>query len=528
MDAFLVVGVPVMCLRYPLRLSLLASATLLVLGLPGQAIADPRWRAEPITLQSPGRPLAEVLREAVNAGGLHADVPRRLSGTVEGTFNQSPQQIFLRLVDAYDLAWWADGDVIRVSNASDQQSRTLDIWPMRADEAIALLRRLRISSAHLPVQASGSLLRLSGPARYVQTAAEALGNARAQSARRSPGADGGPAPEIRVFPLRQAQAADVVQEDGEGQRSVAGIATLLRQLVQAQVPAPDWTDAPGDADTPVDAGPSAAERHASVAASGDVQVIADPRSNAVIVRAPAPLMAHLAQAIAVLDTRQEVIELEASILDVSSGQERALGIEWLSLGQASAGTEAAPILDEDARGLLLRVQALEAEGKASFRSHPRIVTLNNAEAQIHSLREMHVRVAGQQAVNLYPVQAGLDLRVTPTLSPDPEGDIRLAIDIQDGAMEGATPVDDIPIVSRHRIRTQAVVRPGESLLIGGYRFERELDSTRRVPWLSRIPLIGALFRSRQRQTQTFERLILITPRRRGAVDEDTSAPRMPA
>jgi type III secretion protein C len=56
------------------------------------------------------------------------------------------------------------------------------------------------------------------------------------------------------------------------------------------------------------------------------------------------------------------------------------------------------------------------------------------------------------------------------------------------------------------------VADGESLLIGGYEYERSETATSQVPLLGDIPYVGALFRSKQATSQRLERLILITPR----------------
>jgi type III secretion protein C len=73
-------------------------------------------------------------------------------------------------------------------------------------------------------------------------------------------------------------------------------------------------------------------------------------------------------------------------------------------------------------------------------------------------------------------------------------------------------VDQIPVVSRQAISTQAVVGDGESLLIGGYVIEERRDGKTSVPGLSSLPIIGALFRQTSTEYRRVERMFLITPR----------------
>jgi type III secretion protein C len=86
-------------------------------------------------------------------------------------------------------------------------------------------------------------------------------------------------------------------------------------------------------------------------------------------------------------------------------------------------------------------------------------------------------------------------------------------------------VDGIPRVNNHSIVTQAIVADGESLLIGGYEYERSETTKSQVPILGDIPYVGALFGSKQTSSQRLERLILITPRlKRMGGDVPRSAP----
>jgi type III secretion protein C len=70
----------------------------------------------------------------------------------------------------------------------------------------------------------------------------------------------------------------------------------------------------------------------------------------------------------------------------------------------------------------------------------------------------------------------------------------------------------VPIVTRTEIRTEATVREGESLLIGGISVESDSRGRSGLPGLSRIPVLGALFRHDEVKTSRSERLFLITPK----------------
>jgi type III secretion protein C len=90
-------------------------------------------------------------------------------------------------------------------------------------------------------------------------------------------------------------------------------------------------------------------------------------------------------------------------------------------------------------------------------------------------------------------------------------EVRLSLQIQDGNFEGAS-VDQVPIVKQTEIDTEATVREGESLLVGGISVETDSDGTTGVPGLSRVPVLGALFRHREGSKSRSERIFLLTPK----------------
>ena len=67
-------------------------------------------------------------------------------------------------------------------------------------------------------------------------------------------------------------------------------------------------------------------------------------------------------------------------------------------------------------------------------------------------------------------------------------------------------------VKQSSINTNAVVKQGESLLIGGMTIDTEYDYKSKVPVAGDIPVVGQLFRKRSKGGSHFERLFLITAR----------------
>ena len=141
---------------------------------------------------------------------------------------------------------------------------------------------------------------------------------------------------------------------------------------------------------------------------------------------------------------------------------------------------------------IVRLSALQTEGKSRILSRPSVLTLDNHEALFQNNQTFYVRLGapddGSQsaAVDLVPISYGVLLKVRPHVIYDgDERKVQLAVHIEDGRrLEAANDVGGLPQVAQNIIQTQAVIREGQSLLIGGYNVrERVLKpKTSAVAW----------------------------------------------
>lgn len=268
------------------------------------------------------------------------------------------------------------------------------------------------------------------------------------------------------------------------------------------------------------------------------RVEADTRLNAVIVRDAPELLPQYRQLIQALDVEPQALEIEARIIDIDTDRMRELGINWRLSGsrgsllfgngtdsdlRLSGNTPPEQITPSGTGGFLsavlgggnqlaLRINALEQNGAARVVSSPQVLTLSNVEAVFDTSRTFYVRVAGRDEVDLFSVSAGTTLRVTPHVFRDGNDvRIKLLVAIDDGSLSSAQ-VDQIPVVERATISTQALIFEGESLLIGGLTRESSNSGVTKVPFLGSIPVLGNLFKTTSEGSRRTERLFLIAPR----------------
>jgi type IV pilus assembly protein PilQ len=179
-----------------------------------------------------------------------------------------------------------------------------------------------------------------------------------------------------------------------------------------------------------------------------------------------------------------------------------------------AGRFALAVLESDFL-VDLELTALEAEGRGEIVSTPRVITANQKEASIEQGVEIpYQQAASSGATTIQFKKAVLSLTVTPQITPDDKiiMDLRVHKDnvgdiVSTGGLGGT-----VPSIDTRAIETQVLVANGQTVVLGGiYETERR-ETIKKVPFLGDIPVLGALFRSKQRVDNKAELLIFVTPR----------------
>ncbi len=158
----------------------------------------------------------------------------------------------------------------------------------------------------------------------------------------------------------------------------------------------------------------------------------------------------------------------------------------------------------------LALTAMERKGKGRIISSPKTTTQNNMEASIMQGQQIPVQTIQNNTVTTRYVPAALELKVTPQITA--KGTIITTLDIKNNSADFANLVMGIPPIITQSIKTTVTVKDGGTIVIGGmYRVE-DNKTIEGVPLLSKIPIIGALFKNSQRQGKQKELLVFITPR----------------
>jgi type III secretion protein C len=347
--------------------------------------------------------------------------------------------------------------------------------------------------------------------------------------------------EIRIFYLRYANPQDLapvirgIMGDGRSSETVAsgGNKILQRRAMQQGVrPAGARSNRSDDFDDYYDDrgfGRDDRDGRDDDSNRGGVngpRIEVDAPNKAIVIRDTPQSMAQYESLIASLDIELPSVELEATIIELNISRAKELGLDFgfstgginAVFGGTLAPTTSAPsgsfsgsYLTGAGSLFTARLTALERSGTARVVSKPRFITMNNLEGIFTDEREVYVPLTGERTTDLQVVTAGLVLRVKPAIIYD-GGELRtrLEIYIQDGSV--VRDENGAPTVQRSQLSTNAVVKQGEAIIVGGLTVSSQFDDKSKTPILGDIPVVGNAFKKRNKRSSRIERLFLITPR----------------
>jgi len=248
----------------------------------------------------------------------------------------------------------------------------------------------------------------------------------------------------------------------------------------------------------------------------DFTVVAEPRTNSLIVTGPAAVQARLAELIPELDQAQRQVNVQVRIQEVSQSVVQDFGIN-LSGG---FGQMTASILDTGLNfifdtasavssfNILAILDALETQGLSRRVDDGNITMLDKQTGTMNSggtIRFLLPNAAGEAV--LEDVDYGVTLTITPLVGAD--GRITLTVEAEVTDLL-PTPPEAVLHTSTRKVSTTVTLVPGQTALLGGLLQDQIVVTKQRVPLLGAIPIIGELFGTTTTEEQAGELLLVVT------------------
>ena len=162
------------------------------------------------------------------------------------------------------------------------------------------------------------------------------------------------------------------------------------------------------------------------------------------------------------------------------------------------------------------VSAQQEIAEAKLLANPRILVLDNQKATFDIVTEHpyieRTESAGTTTETVQFKEIGVKLEVTPKITRD--GMIRLHIIPEFGVFVERVQLasSNVPVVDTRKVDTIALIKDGETVVLGGMRKKDVSKAVNKIPVLGDIPILGGLFRFKGDDTSVTELIVFITPR----------------
>lgn len=296
---------------------------------------------------------------------------------------------------------------------------------------------------------------------------------------------------------------------------------------------------------------------------GDVKITADKNTNSLVVVASKQDYEKVMNLLARIDIARDQVFVEAIITEMQANeadqwkvgyykfgeygkggfstfsQEDLAGLTSLtggggviipfsqgkqSFNQITAGANGAPSATQTIQvpSILGFINFLKNNGRINILSTPRILALDNQEAQIKVVDKVptsqttNANAAGTTA-NFTFEEAGIDLKIKPFISPSSE---TIRMEITQAISQATNPSGAIPnalaaqttVIAKRELKTFLVVRNGDTAVLGGLVRESEREEVSKVPVLGDIPVLGWLFKSSVNRKDKLNLMVFLTPK----------------
>jgi len=262
-------------------------------------------------------------------------------------------------------------------------------------------------------------------------------------------------------------------------------------------------------------------------------VSASEEINAVIIVGNPGVLKGLKKIIETLDKEKYQVYVQARIVEINKDDAEQIGLKY-NLGAVSAtsagliafsgnfgGKSALSMIPSgytpaDQTGLALgaSLDFLQTNGASKTISSPSILCVNNQESSIYVGKTLSFATGSNTAGTLGTTTSfkredvGLTLKIKPRVSSKD----KVTLDAE-AVLENVLTVDSNgqPVTTKQSVLTQAILRHGESIIIGGLVKNYTTDTETKIPILGDIPLLGWFFTHHDTKDQQDNLIVILTP-----------------
>jgi general secretion pathway protein D len=435
----------------------------------------------------------------------------------------------METIDIFDVDWIAGMSVgLFTLKSVDVKTAFAEIDKIFSDKQGPLAGILRI----IPIERLNALLVITPQPKYLEQA-----KIWVERLDRSGSASGGQ--QLYVYQVQNGSAMKMATLLGQafgkqGAQSTAAPATIAPGLQPAQISSSGLgaNAQTGAQQTPVAAG---GPDSMSVSVGGATKIIADKDNNALLILATPSEYEIIETAIRKLDIVPRQVLIEVTIAEITLSDEFSFGLEWYF----NNGSKGKGFLDTGSTGIAMLtpgfsyawldpagsikavLNALAANSKLNIISSPHIMVSDNRTAKIQVGDRVPTVSQTQAVATLTPttgvissiqyLDTGIMLSVTPHINAGGLITMEISQEVSN-AVKTVTSGIDSPTISKRSAQSTVTVQAGETMVLGGLISDKKSNGNSGLPYLSEIPVLGALFGVQNLKDDRTELVMMITPK----------------
>ena len=270
--------------------------------------------------------------------------------------------------------------------------------------------------------------------------------------------------------------------------------------------------------------------------SDAITFVADPGSNAVMIRSSYQDFRRIQEVVATLDVPQAQVVIEATIIEVFINDALQYGVQtylerggWTMRSSAGSGGVGDPggggfaaVFQGTVGSTNIQavISALQSVTEVHVISSPYLTVSNGGTANLTVGDQIPYVTASQSSSSggevvvtqeIASLDVGVILNVTPTIRPSNNVILDISQQISSARVD-ETAAGQNPVISQRSVNSTVQAQSGQTILLGGLIEERSNTGESGVPVLRRIPILGTAFSQRTNTQTRSELLIMLTPR----------------
>jgi general secretion pathway protein D len=266
----------------------------------------------------------------------------------------------------------------------------------------------------------------------------------------------------------------------------------------------------------------------------------DEASNSIVVLAAQKDYEIIKNIVNELDKEQKQVFVKARIVEISEAASQRVGVKYgleggratsdglytFAMNMGGSALALSPVLGsainlEDIKSGLAfgaSIDFLKTNGAANIVSEPSVLCVNNVESKIYVGQTQSIITSATNSDsttdltrNTYTREdIGLTLQVKPRIAND--GKVTLQIEaIVEDVLDGSGGDSGMPTTTKREVTTRAIVKHGESVIVGGLIRNKDTENNDKIPLLGDIPLLGRLFTHSTDINDQLNIVIILTP-----------------